>query len=93
MSPHHLKDFELQRYYENEPQLKSVYSRNNLPKRKDGAYVINLDDYESIRTYWIDLYVNANNIVYFDSFGVEHILKEIQRFPENKNIKTNIYSV
>ena len=43
----------------------------------DWAYVTNLDEYKSIGTNWIPLYVNGNNIIYFDSFGVEHIPKEI----------------
>ena len=41
------------------------------------AYVINLDEYKPIETHWIALYVNAKNVTYFDSFGVEHIPKEI----------------
>ena len=77
MSPYPLTNFEIQNYYQNEPKFNGVYSRNNLPKIKDGAYVINLDEFESIGTYWIALYVNGNNIIYFDSFGVEHIPKEI----------------
>ena len=32
------------------------------------------------------MYVNSNNITYFDSFGVEYILKEIKKFVRNKNI-------
>ena len=52
--------------------LNVVYSRNNVPKIKDGAYIINLDEFKSIETYWIALYVNGKNIIYFDSFGVEH---------------------
>ena len=68
---------EIQKYYQNEPKFKGVYSRNNLPKIKDGAYGINLDEYELIGTRWIVLYVNASNIVYFDNFGVEHIPREI----------------
>ena len=43
----------------------------------DEAYVINLDEYKSIGTHWITLYVNGDNITYFDSFGVEYIPKEI----------------
>ena len=77
MPSHTLTNFEIQKYYQNEPKFNGIYSRNNLPKIKDGAYVINLDKYESIGTHWIALYVNANNILYFDSFGVEHIPKEI----------------
>ena len=56
-------------------QQNCVYSRNNLPKIKDGAFVINLDKFKSIETHWIDLYVN-NNVTYFDNFGVEHIPKK-----------------
>ena len=42
---------------------------------KDGAHIINLDDYESIGTYWIALYVNGKNVTYFDSFRIEHIAR------------------
>ena len=65
------------KYYQNEPKFNGVYSRNNLGKIKNGAYLINLDKYKSIGTHWIVLYVNANNIIYFDSFGAECISKEI----------------
>ena len=37
------------------------------------------------------MYVHNNNVTYFDSFGVEHIPKEIRTFIGNKNIKTNIF--
>ena len=43
MPLHPLTNFETQKDYQNEPRFKSVYSRKNLPKTKDGAYVINLD--------------------------------------------------
>ena len=86
-------NFEIQKYYQNEPKFNGVYSRNNLPKTKDGAYIINLDEFKPIGTHWIALYVNANNIIYFDSFGVEHIPKEITKFIGNKNVKTNIYRI
>ena len=82
----------LQKYYQNEPNFNGVYSRNNLPKIKDGANVINLDDHKAIGTHWIALYVNDNNVTYFDSFGVEHIPKEIEKFIGNKNI-TNIHRI
>ena len=90
--PHHpITNFEIQKYYENEPKLNGVYSIKNLPKIKDGVYIINFDEYESVGTNWIALYVNAKNIIYFDSFGVEHIPKEVRKFIGNKNIATNIY--
>ena len=90
MLPYPLTNFEIRKYYQNEPKFNSVYSRNNLSKTKDGAYIINLDGYESIGTHWIALYENAKNVIYFDSFGVEHIPKEIRKFIGNKNITTNI---
>ena len=70
-----LTDFDIQKYYQNEPKFNGVYSRNNLFKIKDETYIINLDEYESIGTHWIALHVNAENVTYFDSFGVEHIPK------------------
>ena len=79
-------------YYQNEPRLVEVYSRDNLPfKIKDGAYVLNLDEYSDIGIHWIALYVNAKTVAYFDSFGVEHIPKEIKKFINNKNIIKNIF--
>ena len=63
--------------YQNEPKFNGVHSRNNLPKTKDGSYVIIYDEFKSIKTHWIAFYVNANNATYFDTFGVEHIPKEI----------------
>ena len=77
MPTQHLTNFEIQKYYQNEPKFNGVYLRNNLSKIKDGAYVLNLNQYESIGTHWIALYVNGNNIIYFDSFGVEHIPKKL----------------
>ena len=79
------------KYYQNEPKFNGVSSRVNLPKIKDGAYIINLDEYSDIGTHWVALHVNNNNVTYFDSFGVEHIPKEIKEFVKNKNIKTNIF--
>ena len=39
------------------------------------------------------MYVQNNDVTYFDSFGVEHIPKEIRTFISNKNIKTNIFRI
>ena len=93
MQPSPLTNFEIQNNYQKEPKFDGVYSRNNLPKIKGGVYIINLDEYESMRTHWIALDVNNNNVTYFDSFGVEHIPKEIRKFIGNKNNITNIYRV
>ena len=86
------------KYKNNTPRFNGVFPRDNLPKRssteiKDGAYIINLDEYSDIGTHWVALWVNNNNVTYFDSFGVEHIPKEIIKFIENRNIKTNIFRI
>ena len=96
MPPHPLTNFEIREYYENEPGFNGVYSRNNLPKIiKNGAYVINLDEYADVgdKTHWIDFYVKSNEVIYFDSFGVEHVPKEIKKFIGNKDFKTNIFRI
>ena len=57
-------------------------------KIKDGAYIINLDEYSDIGTHWIALYVlNVlnNDVTCFDSFGVEHTPK---KFKNSSKIKT-----
>ena len=85
--PHPLTNFEIQSYYQNEPRFNGVDSRDNLnDKIKNGAYVINLDEYHDIETHWVALYVNNISVTYFDSFGVKHIPKEIEKFIDNKNI-------
>ena len=89
LPPHPLTNFEIQEYSQNEPRFNGVFSRDNLPNNnnnnnnnniKNGAYVINLDEYHDIGTHWVALYVNNKAITYFDSFGVEHIPKEIMKF-------------
>ena len=68
-------------HYQNEPRFNGVFSRNNLAKNiKDGAYVIKLDEYADVGTHWIALFCNRNEIVYFESFGAEHIPEEIKEF-------------
>ena len=73
---HPLTNFEIREYHENESRFNGVYSRDNLPKTiKKGAYVINLDEYADLGTHWIALYVKKKKVIYFDSFGVEHVPK------------------
>ena len=67
----------MQKSYKNEPRFTGVYSIDNLPRIKDGAYIINLDEYSDIGTHWVALYINNNDVTYFDSFEVEHIPIEI----------------
>ena len=93
MSSRPLSNFETQKNYKKNAKFYVVYSRNNLPKVKGGAYIINLDEYESIGIHLIAFYVNYNNVTYFDSFRVEHITKEIIKFIGNKNITTSNYRI
>ena len=87
-----LTNIEINEYYINEPRFNGVYSRNNLPKAiKKGAYVINLDEYENTGMHWITLFIKNNEAIYFDSFGIEHIPNEINKFIGNKIIKSNIF--
>ena len=62
-------------------------------KIKNGAYVINLDEYSDVGTQWIALYVNNKTVTYFDSFGIEPIPKEVKKFVGNRNIISNIYRI
>ena len=77
--PHFLANFEIQKYYQNKPGFNEVYSRENLPKIiKDGAFLVNLDEYADVGTHWIAFYVKNVEIIYFDSFGVEQVLKKLK---------------
>ena len=79
--PQPLTNFEIQKYYQNDARFNGVYFRDNLPdKIKNGAYVINLDEYSHIGTHWIALYILNDKATYFDSFEAEHIPKEIKKF-------------
>ena len=94
MTPHSLTNFEIEAYCQNEPRFNGVYSRDNLPDEiKDGAYVVNLDEYSDIGTHWIALYVNNKTVTYFDSFGVEHVPKEVKILINNKSIMANIFRI
>ena len=69
--PHPVTNFQIKKYYQDEPRFNRLYSRDNLPNKiKDEAYVINLDEHYDIGTHWIALYSLNDNVTYFDSFGV-----------------------
>ena len=101
---HPLTNIEISEYYPSESRFNGVYSRDNLPEiTKKGVYVINLDEYENTGTHWIALFVKTNEVIYFDSFGIEHIPKEMNKFIDNqqsssakarnKKIKANIFRI
>ena len=93
MPTHPLTNFKIQKYYQHIPRFNGVYSRDNLQKIKDGTYIINLNENSDLETHQVALYVQNNDVTYFDSFGVEHNSKEIRTFISNKNIKTNIFRI
>ena len=94
MLPHPLTNFEIQKYYQNESRFNGVYFWDNLPEINDGAYVINFDKYSDIGADWVALYVSYNDVTYFDSFGVEHVPKEIKTFINSSlSITTNIFRI
>ena len=84
MPPNPLTKCEIQKCYKNEPECNGVYSKINLYKIKNGAYMINLNEYESIGTHWIATLMASD---------VKHIPREIMQFTGNKNVVTNIYRV
>ena len=65
-----LTNFQIQKSYQNDPRFNGVYSRDNLPERssaeiKDGAYIINLDEYSDIGTHYVaHLYIKNNNVTF-----------------------------
>ena len=59
--------FEIQKYYQNKPRFNGVFSWDNLPKIKDGAYIINFEEHSDVGTHWVALHVNKNDVTYFDS--------------------------
>ena len=70
-----------------------MYSRNNLPNIKKGAYIINLDHSKNTGKHWVVIFVKEDEVIYFDSFGVQYIPKEIMEGIKNKNIKTSIFRI
>ena len=93
MSPHLLTNFEIQKYYQNEPIFNGVYSRDILPNKiKNETYVINLDEYSNTGTNRIALYSLNDNVTYFDSFGVEYNPKKIKIFIDKSTV-TRIFFI
>ena len=91
---HPLTNIEISEYYATEPKINGVYSRINLPKTtKKGAYAINLDEYENTGTHWVSLFVKTNEVIYFDSFGIEHNPNKINKFIGNSDIKSNTFTI
>ena len=75
----------VQEYFETETRFNIVSWRDNLTyKMKKGAYVINLDEYARTGTRWIALFCTEIEVICFDSFVVEHVPRETEKFIEHK---------
>ena len=84
---HPLINFEIQEYFKDENRFNGAFSRNNLPKLKNGAYVIHLYHSKNTGTHWIVIFMKNNEVIYFDSFGVEYIPKEMMEKYEIETLK------
>ena len=90
---HPLNNFEITNYFNYEPRFNGVFPRKNLPRRKDGSYVINLDDKRNKGRHWVSLFIERNLAIYFDSFGVEYIPQEVLSKIKDKSISHNIFRI
>ena len=88
-----MTNFEIIDYFKDVKRFNGVYSRDNLPNLKKGGYVINLDHSKNTGTHWVVIFVKKDEVIYFDSFGVEYIPKEVMERIKNKKIKTNIFRI
>ena len=86
-------NIDITKYFNYESRFNGVFSRNNLPRIKDGAYVINLDDKKSKETNWISLFIDRNTALHFDSFGIEYIPQEVLSKIKDKSITHNIFRI
>ena len=86
---HSLTNFEIQKNYKNEPRFKDVFSRNNLPKSnsikkiKDGAYIINLDEYANVGTHWIALFCKKMKFFILIVLVLNIFLKKLKNLLKN----------
>ena len=64
-----MNNIDITNYFKYEPRFNGVFSRNNLPKLKDGGYVINLDDKNGKGTHWVSLFIQKYLTIYFASVG------------------------
>ena len=65
-----------------------LFQRDNLPRIKNIAYAINLDDKQSRGTHWVSLFIDRNTAVYFDSFGIEHNPQDVLNKKTNQSYTT-----
>ena len=79
---------EITNYFNYESRFNGVFSRNNLPRIKDEAYVLNLDDKNSKETHWVSPFIDRNTAIYLDFFGIEYIPLEVLKKSEINQLLT-----
>ena len=85
MPPHPLTNFEIQKYYQNEPRFSGVNSINNLPKTiKNGAYVKNLDEYANVGTHGLLYFVTEMKLFVSIVLVLNMFLKKLKNLLEIK---------
>ena len=90
---HPLNNIEIINYFNYEPIFNRTFSRNNLPRIKDRAYIINLEDKNNKGTHWVSFFINKITAVYFDSFGIEYVSQEVLNKIKDKSISHNIFRI
>ena len=93
VSFHPLNNTEITNYFKYEARFIGVFSRNNLSRVKDGAYIINLHDKNSKGTCWFSLFIDKNLAVCFDSFETEYIPQEVLNKIRDGSIGYNIFRI
>ena len=76
------------------PRLNGIFSRNDLSGNvKDGAYIINFDGNNDIKTQWAAYWYKNGDASYSDNFRVDHIPKDIESVISHRNVKANIFRI
>ena len=86
-------NIEITNYFNCKPRFNGVFSRKNLPRIKNRAYSINLDDKNNEGTHWVSFFLDRDTGVYFDSFGIEYIPQEVLNKIRDKSITHNILRI
>ena len=90
-SLHSLNNINITNYFYDKPRFNVVFSRNNLPRIKDWAYVINLDGRNGKGTHWISLIIHNDVAISFNYFGIEYIPQEVIQKIRDKPSTRNIF--
>ena len=79
------------KYFVNDCRFNGVFSRDNLPRIEDGAYMINLNDKQSKGTHWVSLFIDKHMAVYLEFSGIEYIQREVLSEIQDKSITHDIF--